>query len=104
MSAKGVGQIQRSGGVDREIRVDLDPFRLQAVGATADMVSNQVRAMNIELPGGRGEVGSQEETIRTLGSMPTAEELAKLRVSLQTRRTSSRTSSRAGMFMLNRFA
>lgn len=82
MSAKGVGQIQRSGGVDREIRVDLDPYRLQAVGATADMVSNQVRASNIDLPGGRGEVGAQEETIRTLGSMPSADELAGLRIGL----------------------
>lgn len=82
LSAKGVGQVQRSGGVDREIRVDLDPFRLQAVGATADMVSQQVRASNINLPGGRGEVGAQEETIRTLGSALTADELAALHISL----------------------
>ncbi len=86
LSAKGVGQVQRSGGVDREIRVDLDPYRLQAVGATADQVSAQVRATNINLPGGRGEVGSQEETIRTLGSALTADELAALRIGLPNKR------------------
>lgn len=86
MAAKGVGQIQRSGGVDREIRVNLDPYRLQAVGATAEMVSNQVRASNINLPGGRGEVGAQEETIRTIGSALTARDLAALRIALPNKR------------------
>ena len=86
MSAKGVGQVQRSGGVDREIRVNLDPYRLQAVGATADTVSAQVRASNINLPGGRGEVGAQEETIRTLGSALTARDLAAMRVALPNKR------------------
>lgn len=86
LAAKGVGQVQRSGGVDREIRVDLDPYRLQAVGATADIVSAQVRADNINLPGGRGEVGAQEETIRTLGSAPTAAELSQLRIALPGKR------------------
>jgi hydrophobic/amphiphilic exporter-1 (mainly G- bacteria), HAE1 family len=86
MAAKGVGQVQRSGGVDREIRVDLDPYRLQAVGATAEMVSNQVRMSNINLPGGRGEVGTQEQTIRTLGSAPSASELADLRIALPGKR------------------
>ena len=82
LGVKGVGQVQRSGGVDREIRVNLNPSSLLSLGITADMVSNQIRASNTNLPGGRGEIGNQEEAVRTLGSAPTAESLAGTRVSL----------------------
>lgn len=82
LGIKGVGQVERAGGVDREIRVNLNPARLEALGITADMVSLQVRAVNTNLPGGRGEIGSQEESLRTLGSAPSAEQLAATRIAL----------------------
>lgn len=82
LSVKGVGQVQRAGGVDREIRVDLDPTRLEAVGITADMVNAQVRALNIDLPGGRGEIGHAEQSIRTLGSAHSVERLAATEILL----------------------
>jgi hydrophobic/amphiphilic exporter-1 (mainly G- bacteria), HAE1 family len=52
LSVSGVGQVQRSGGVEREIQVNLDPTRLQAVGITADLVNMQIRALNIDRVGG----------------------------------------------------
>jgi len=82
LSVAGVGQVQRSGGVDREIRVDLDPTQLNALGASADLVSMQVRAYNINLPGGRGQLGAGEQSIRTLGSAPTVESLKNTQVIL----------------------
>ncbi|MGD9682646.1 MAG: efflux RND transporter permease subunit [Candidatus Obscuribacterales bacterium] len=82
LGVKGVGQVQRAGGVDREIRVNLDPNRLIAMNVSADMVSNQVRMVNTNLPGGRGEVGAQEEAVRTLGSQPTAQLLSQTRINL----------------------
>lgn len=68
LAVKGVSQVNRIGGVDQEIRVDLNPTRLEALGITATQVNDQVRAFNINLPGGRGNVGGSEQTIRTLGS------------------------------------
>ncbi len=82
LSVPGVGQVQRAGGVDREIRVDLDPTRLEALGVTADMVNAQVRALNIDLPGGRGEIGRAEQSIRTLGSAHTLERLSATEILL----------------------
>lgn len=82
LGIKGVGQVERAGGVDREIRVNLQPARLEALGITADMVSSQVRAVNTNLPGGRGEVGQQEESVRTLGSAVSAEKLSATRIAL----------------------
>ncbi|HEY9721551.1 MAG TPA: efflux RND transporter permease subunit [Oscillatoriaceae cyanobacterium] len=76
LTVTGVAQVTRSGGVDREIRVDLDPTRLQALGITADYVNTQLRGLNINMPGGMAQVGQQEETIRTLGAATTVSELA----------------------------
>lgn len=75
LSVPGVGQVQRTGGVDREIRINLDPTQLEALNITADMVSAQVRALNRNVPGGRGEIGQSEQSIRTLGSAPTVDKL-----------------------------
>ena len=75
LSVKGVSQIQRDGGVDREIRIKLNPARLEAAGVTAAAVSQQLRASNVNLPGGRGEIGGEEQAIRTLGSARSVEAL-----------------------------
>ncbi len=68
LAVRGVAQVKRVGGVDREIRINLNPDRLQALGITATQVNDQIRAFNINLPGGRAKVGGSEQTIRTLGS------------------------------------
>jgi multidrug efflux pump subunit AcrB len=57
LAVQGVSQVRRIGGVDREVRVDLDPNRLQAEGLTVNQVNDQIRAFNTNLPGGRGNVG-----------------------------------------------
>ena len=54
---RGVAQVERIGGVDREILVSLDPDRLQAVGLTAIDVSRRLRGSNVDLAGGRAEIG-----------------------------------------------
>jgi hydrophobe/amphiphile efflux-1 (HAE1) family protein len=77
LSVPGVGQVQRAGGVDREIRVKLNPTRMEAVGITADTINLQLRQLNINLPGGRGDIGRGEQSIRFLGSAPTVSELAR---------------------------
>jgi HAE1 family hydrophobic/amphiphilic exporter-1 len=75
LSVQGVTQVNRIGGVDREVRVALRPDRLQALGITAGQVNEQLRALNVNLPGGRGTIGAGEQAIRTLGSAPTVEAL-----------------------------
>ncbi|WP_107666512.1 efflux RND transporter permease subunit [Cyanothece sp. BG0011] len=69
LNIEGVGQVNRLGGVDREIRVDLEPDALLAYGITATEVNEQIRNFNLNLPGGRSQIGGQEQNIRTLGSV-----------------------------------
>ncbi len=71
----GVAEIQRLGGVDREIRVDLDPNLLQSLGITATEVNDQIAQFNINRPGGRLEFGGSEQNVRTLGSAASIQEL-----------------------------
>ncbi len=79
---KGVGRVDRFGGVDREIRISLDPDRLLALGVTAAEVNRQVRATNVDLAGGRGTVGGQEQAIRTLSSARSVAELSDAKITL----------------------
>ncbi|NEO25411.1 MAG: efflux RND transporter permease subunit [Kamptonema sp. SIO4C4] len=81
-NVRGVAQIDRLGGVDREIRVNLDASRLQAYGITATDVNDQIAQFNINLPGGRSEIGGSEQNIRTLGSAETVRELREYRIVL----------------------
>ena len=81
-SVRGVGEVKRYGGVDREIRVALDPDKLLALGVTAAAVNEQVRADNVDLGGGRGEVSGQEQAIRTLAGARSVADLAALPIAL----------------------
>ncbi|MBW3097317.1 efflux RND transporter permease subunit [Pseudohoeflea coraliihabitans] len=80
--AEGVGRVDRYGGADREVLVELDPARLDSYGITAAAVNAQLRATNVNLGGGRGEIGAREQTIRTLGDAAKPEDLAAMTIAL----------------------
>ncbi|MDR0736770.1 MAG: efflux RND transporter permease subunit [Zoogloeaceae bacterium] len=82
LAVRGVGAVQRVGGASREIRVTLDPLRLQALGANALDISRRLREMQMESAGGRTELGGGEQPIRTLGTVASAEELAQMEIPL----------------------
>src|SRR6201982_1436515 len=73
---RGVAQVERIGGVEREILVSLDPDRLQAMGLTAVNVSQFLRGTNVDLAGGRAEIGRDDQAIRTLAGAKTLNDLA----------------------------
>jgi hydrophobe/amphiphile efflux-1 (HAE1) family protein len=79
---RGVAQVERIGGVDREILIALDADRLQAVGLTAANVSKMLRGTNVDLAGGRAEIGGRDQAIRTLAGAKTLNELSNLMIGL----------------------
>jgi HAE1 family hydrophobic/amphiphilic exporter-1 len=87
LAVPGVAQVQRAGGVNREIAVRLDPERLSALGITAGEVSQQLRRVNVNLPGGRTDIGAAEQSVRTLGSAGSVDRLAASRITLPDGRT-----------------
>ena len=87
LSVKGVSQLNRDGGVDREIKVELDPAKLAAQGVTASDISNTLRSFNVNMPGGRFNSGGMEQNIRTVGEADTVAELSNMRVTLSNGRS-----------------
>jgi len=81
-SVPGVGRFSRVGGVDREIRVDLDPDRIAAMRTTAMDVSRQLRRIESEYPGGEARLGGLQQTVRTTGLVKTVQELKELPILL----------------------
>jgi multidrug efflux pump subunit AcrB len=84
LTIPGVAEANRLGGVDREIRINLDSNRLQAYKITAAEVNDQVIRFNVNLPGGRLKVGENEQNIRILGSAETVASLQNYLITLKT--------------------
>lgn len=66
-SAKGVGEVRVAGGLEREIRVNLIPARLQALGVTVPEIMGALSRQNVEVPAGRVESGATEQLVRVTG-------------------------------------
>jgi len=78
LAVRGVGAVKRVGGVYREIRVELDDARMAALRVSALDVSRQLRQVQKEAPGGRGDVSGAEQSVRTIATVKTAAELAAI--------------------------
>src|ERR1700759_2443692 len=79
---RGVAEVARIGGVEREILVSLDPDRLHSAGLTAVYVSQLLRGTNEDLAGGRAEIGKNDQAIRTLAGAKSLNELAGTMITL----------------------
>src|SRR3954454_11937144 len=82
LGVPGIAAVSRGGGVDREIRVILDPAALQAQGITAASVNQQLRQSNLNAGGGRAEVAGSEQNVRVLGNAVDAYQLSQTEIAL----------------------
>jgi multidrug efflux pump subunit AcrB len=82
LAVRGVGSINRVGGVQRQVQVELDPLRLMALGATASDVSRRIRQIQQDASGGRTDLGGAEQSLRTVATVGSASDLAALELSL----------------------
>jgi multidrug efflux pump subunit AcrB len=75
LAVRGVGAVTRVGGVDREVDVAVDPDKLDALGVTTADISRQLRQMQLESAGGRTDLGTSEQPVRTLATVKNAREV-----------------------------
>ncbi|BBD99275.1 AcrB/AcrD/AcrF family protein [Sphingobium amiense] len=87
LSVPGMAAVKRSGGVSREIRVILNPAKLQAYGITAAQVNGQLQQVNINAAGGRTEIAGAEQSIRVLGNARNALALGDTQIAISGGRT-----------------
>jgi multidrug efflux pump subunit AcrB len=81
LGIEGMAAVTRTGGVSREIRVVLDPAKLQAQGVTASQVNTQLRSVNLNAAGGRAEIAGSEQSVRVLGNATNAFQLSQTSIS-----------------------
>ena len=82
LGVRGVGAVARVGGATREVRVELDPARLQGLNATAADISRKLRQIQQEASGGRADVGGAEQSVRTIATVQSADELGRIEIAL----------------------
>ncbi|MFZ2995708.1 efflux RND transporter permease subunit [Sphingobium sp.] len=87
LSISGMAAVKRGGGVSREIRVILDPARMQARGITAAQVNQQLNQVNMNAAGGRTEIAGAEQSIRVLGNARSARDLGATQIAISGGRT-----------------
>jgi multidrug efflux pump subunit AcrB len=73
----GLATVERSGGVTREIRVTLDPARMQSLGVSASQVNGVLRQLNTNAAGGKAEIAGSRQSVRVLGNAKSAYELSQ---------------------------
>ncbi len=67
LTVPGMATVDRQGGVNREIRVTLDPARMQSLGVTASQVNSALRQLNVNAAGGKAEIAGSRQSVRVLG-------------------------------------
>src|SRR3954469_3582606 len=87
LGVDGMAQVRRGGGVDREIRVILDPAKMQSLGVTASQINTVLRTQNLNAAGGRAEIAGSEQGVRVLGNARDAFALGDTQISLGGGRT-----------------
>ena len=77
-TVQDVGEVSLMGDRRREIRILLDPNRLNAYSLTVDQVGSAVARQNTEIPGGSFIAGPSEISMRTMGRLRSVEEFQKI--------------------------
>ncbi|MFW2349488.1 efflux RND transporter permease subunit [Qipengyuania sp.] len=87
LGIEGMAEVNRFGGVDREIEVILDLPKMQALGVTASQINGVLRQSNIDAAGGATEVGGTKQSVRVLGNSDDAYALSQRQIQLGGGRT-----------------
>ncbi|HNN91511.1 MAG TPA: efflux RND transporter permease subunit [Pseudomonadota bacterium] len=77
-SLNGVGGVTVLGGRARQIRVTVDPARLQSLGLSVSDVQRAFSTQNVEVPGGQVQAGARSLQLRVQGRVSSLDEIADL--------------------------
>jgi len=82
LAVGGMASVSRNGGVNREIRVVLDPAKMQSLGVSASQINALLRQQNINASGGQSQIAGSRQSVRVLGNATNAFELSQTQISL----------------------
>jgi multidrug efflux pump subunit AcrB len=82
LSVEGMASVSRNGGVNREIRVVLDPAKMQSLGVSASQINAVLRQQNVNASGGQSQIAGSRQSVRVLGNATDAFALSQTQISL----------------------
>ncbi len=82
LSVGGMATVSRNGGVNREVRVVLDPAKMQSLGVTAGQINSVLRQQNVNASGGQSQIAGSRQSVRVLGNAADAYALGQAQISL----------------------
>ena len=75
---EGIASAEITGGIEREIQVEIDPSRLALFGLTIDDVATRIDAFNRNLQGGTIRKGTFKYAIRVVGEFESVKEIGEI--------------------------
>ncbi len=87
LTIEGLSEVNRIGGVNREIRVIIDPAKMQALGVSANQLNGALRQVNLNTAGGKAEIAGSRQSVRVLGNAADAYALSQTQISIGGGRT-----------------
>ena len=82
LAVEGMASVSRNGGVNREIRVILDPAKMQSLGVTASQINGVLIQQNVNASGGQSQIAGSRQSVRVLGNAADAYALSQAQISL----------------------
>lgn len=76
----GVAAVQVRGGMEEEIRVQLDPFKMAAMDLDPALIGQRLAQENLNASGGQIREGSTDYLVRTLNEFQNVEEIRNLAI------------------------
>lgn len=77
-SLREIRRVDIIGALEMEVRVDLDPYRMQSLGISFYDVSNVLASENVNISGGELNVGGVRRNVKVSGEFRTAEDVANI--------------------------
>ena len=79
----GVAQVDLWGGYNREVRVELDPDEIRALGLPINQILDALRDANLDLPAGEVEQGRFNVTLRAPGEFQNVQQIRDTTVAVR---------------------
>jgi hydrophobic/amphiphilic exporter-1 (mainly G- bacteria), HAE1 family len=74
----GVASVEVKGGAQREVHVDLDKAKIDALRLSTLAILQEIKSQNLSVPAGHYDEGVREISVRTVGELKSVDEIRSL--------------------------
>lgn len=79
----GVGNVNMSGGMEKQLQINIDKSKLDFYGLTINQIVGRLQSENLTMPGGKIKQSEQDKTIQINGEFKDVSDIKKFRIPLK---------------------